>query len=395
MLDLTKLARQLPGMSEQMKAETTASLHRLEMARDLLEQCPQAQVVEKHQQWSSSLIFSPAIPVEPLDTCITIPVPPAVHSVFATDGSQITPSHHEVIYCYLINIGTIMLHYGQNLHPLVASIPEVYYKTEDLYASRQWGISVEEWLGHLRTLAEIQLLSEIACDWVKPPGAHYEPNLAMVDGSLIYWFLEKIAIEAREQILPPMLAAWEQLRQQRIPLMGYLSASRGVDAVNFLRLSACPYPVPNCMSYCTNTPKQPPCARINPLRDTTLWYYLLQPGQRSPLWQSTASILQHYPPDFRVYFCYVHVGSEIARVEVPAWVANDKELFDRSLGIMLAQVHKGKGYPIGLSEAHNQAVVSSFDRACFFSLLEHQMQKAGIHKLSPSSKETRKRGSIA
>lgn len=62
--------------------------------------------------------FSAAIPIEPLNTRINLISPPYSHSVFATDGSQISPSHHEIAYCYLINVGRVMLHYGQNLHPL-------------------------------------------------------------------------------------------------------------------------------------------------------------------------------------------------------------------------------------------------------------------------------------
>jgi hypothetical protein len=81
-------------------------------------------------------------------------------------------------------------------------------------------------------------------------------------------------------------------------------------------------------------------------------------------------------------------------VEFPAWVAQDQDLLDRSLAILLAQVNKGFGYPVALAEAHNQAVVRSGDRARFFALLEQQMIKAGLHNVGISYKEARKRGSI-
>ncbi|MFY7834323.1 MAG: DNA double-strand break repair nuclease NurA, partial [Pseudanabaena sp.] len=96
-----------------------------------------------------------------------------------------------------------------------------------------------------------------------------------------------------------------------------------------------------------------------------------------------------------IYFCYVHVGTEIARIEVPAWVAENSIMFDQALGLMLAQVHKGYGYPVAIAEAHNQAVVRGGDRTRFFALLERQMIKAGIKNVGISSKEARKRGSIA
>ncbi|MGI8936406.1 MAG: hypothetical protein ACR2FS_20285 [Phormidesmis sp.] len=37
-----------------------------------------------------------------------------------------------------------------------------------------------------------------------------------------------------------------------------------------------------------------------------------------------------------MYFCYVHVGAEVVRVEFPAWVVKDNELLDTALSLMLA-----------------------------------------------------------
>lgn len=397
MLDLTKLAGQMPGISQHFKKEVAASRQRLEKAENLLlsAQEQQQDLIQRYQTWRDRLFFSVAIPVEPLDTRKTIIAPPQKHSVFATDGSQIAPSSHEIAYCYLINIGRIMLHYGQNLHPLLDSIPEVYYRREDLYISRQWGIRTEEWMGHRRTVLEAQCLAEMACRWVRPPGPHSEPNLAMVDGSLIYWFLENLPTEAREQILPPILEAWEDLRKDKIPLISYLSAARSSESMNFLRLEACSYEQPNCVQHCEAIAEEKrACQVFDPLRDATFWSYFLEPGQRSPLWQSSARILDLYPESQRIYFCYVNVGTEIARIEFPAWVAEDSNLLDQSLAIMLAQVNKGYGYPVAIAEAHNQAVVRSGDRARFFALLEHQMLRSGLQNVGISYKEARKRGSI-
>lgn len=398
MLDLAKLAGQIPGISQHFKKEVASSRQRLDRAQVLLleSRAKQEELIEIQQKWRERLIFSVATPVEPLDTRITITSPPDCHSVFATDGSQIAPSHHEIAYCYLINVGRVMLHYGQNLHPLLDNLPEVYYKPEDLFVSKQWGIRTEEWMGHRRTALEMQMLAEIACRWVKPPGSHYDPNLAMVDGSLIYWFLDGLPLEARDRILLPILEAWKDLREAKIPLLGYLSASRSMEAVNFMRLQACPHDTPNCLTNCTNLEEERmPCQVIDPLRDGTLWAYILEPGQRGPLWRSSSRILDLYGDAQRVYFCHLNVGTEIARIEIPAWVAEDSELLDRCLSIVLAQVHKGYGYPIALAEAHNQAVVRGGDRARFFALLEQQMIKAGMRNVGVSYKETRKRGSIA
>jgi hypothetical protein len=440
MLDLTKLAQQMQGISQQLSLEATATRQRLEQAHKLLDLAAQNQprLTENQQTWRDRLSFTAAEPVEPLNRRLPIPVAPAVHTVLATDGSQIAPSHHEIAYCYLINIGRIILYYGQNRLPLVDSQPEIFYRPEDLYISRQWGIRTEEWMGYQRTVSEAMVLAELGeavkQEWgaedgiqevkrgtgsrVQNPGLEnatseikssisdpqplFPDTLALVDGSLIYWFLESLPGEARDRILPPILASWNRLRSHKIPLVGYLSASRSGESINFLRLQSCPYHEPDCITHCpghlngdTSSPlKRAPCQVLDPLKDTALWGMHLEPGQRSPLWRSSARILDLYG-DHHIYFCYVHAGTEIARVEFPAWVAEDAHLLDVALSLTLAQVQKGYGYPVGLAEAHNQAVVRGGDRARFFALLEQQMIRAGLQNVGISYKEARKRGSIA
>jgi hypothetical protein len=428
MLDLTKVAKAMQGISQHLSTDVAASRQRLDLAQDLMTAAykNQAELMQRQKQWRDRILFSTAVPMEPLDTCIDLPVPPKTHTVLATDGSQIAPNHHEIAYCYLLNIGRVVLHYGQNRQPLLDSLPEVFYRPEDLYISRQWGIRTEEWMGYRRTASEATVLAELAAAVVgsreqRSRGAeeqrrnndarttHHSPHpthtplptpdsrlpiLAMVDGSLIYWFLEQLPLEARDRILPPILTAWEQLKALGVPIMGYLSASRSMESLNFLRLQACIHEVPDCASFCPNQIEKVPCQVLEPLRDAALWSIQLQPGQRSTLWRSSARILELYG-DCAIYFCYVHVGTEIARVEVPAWVAEDEALLNQSLGLMLAQVQKGYGYPVVLAEAHNQAVVRGGDRARFFAMLEQQMIKAGLRNVGISSKEARKRGSIA
>ncbi|HIK05557.1 MAG TPA: DNA double-strand break repair nuclease NurA [Trichormus sp. M33_DOE_039] len=405
MLDLTKLARQMQGLSQHLSEEAVASRQRLELAQQHLQKAyeHQHEVIALQEKWRDRILFANATPLEPLNTCIDIPIPPKVHTVIATDGSQIAPNHHEIAYCYLLNIGRVVLHYGQNRYPIMDSLPEVFYRPEDLYASRQWGIKTEDWMSYRRTASEAIVLAELAKGVgigrprdgeEKSSSQSPVPTLAMVDGSLIYWFLEQLPTDARDRILPPILSAWQQMRDVQIPLMGYLSASRNVEGVNFLRLLACTHPVPDCLSYCPNQLEKVPCKVFDPLRDTALWTTQLKPGQRGPLWRSNNRILELYG-DQTIYFCYVHVGTEIARIEVPAWVAENTAMFDQALGLMLAQVQKGYGYPVAIAEAHNQAVVRGSDRSRFFALLEKQMIKAGLKNVGTSYKEARKRGSIA
>lgn len=414
MLDLMKLAQQMERIGKHLTHESEATRQRLERARQLFEaaHCQQAHLVEQQVEWGDRLGFAAAQPMEPLNCAQPIASAPMIHTAIATDGSQIAPSHHEIAYCYLINVGRVALHYGQSRYPLLDSLPEVFYQPEDLYVSRQWGIRTEEWMGYRRTVSEAVVLAELVAEQIsqhsesKPEcglgqvrgglqSLHSDPPmLAMVDGSLIYWFLETLPHDARDRLLPPILTAWDRLYELRIPLVGYLSASRSSEALNFLRLQSCPYDAPDCATHCSGHTEQAPCQVFAPLRDTSLWGNLLQPGRRSGLWRSSAKILDDYGRH-RIYFCYVHVGSEVARVEFPEWVAQDEALLDQALILTIAQVQKGYGYPVVLAEAHNQAVVRGGDRARFFALLERQMIRAGLKNIGTSYKEARKRGSIA
>jgi len=105
------------------------------------------------------MLFTAAAPVEPLNTRIDLPVPPAVHTVIATDPNCL--NHHEIAYCYLLNVGRVVLHYGQNRQPLLDSLPgcSIALKTYTFLVSgdsRRNG-----WLR--RTASEATVLAELAC----------------------------------------------------------------------------------------------------------------------------------------------------------------------------------------------------------------------------------------
>jgi hypothetical protein len=209
MLDFSKLAEQMQGVSSHLAQESAIARQRLEQAHHLLRfaEAHQSDLVRLRQTWQQRMTFTAAEPIESLNHRQDILIAPPSHTIFATDGSQIAPSHHEIAYCYLINVGRVALHYGQNRHPILDSVPEVFYRSDDLYASRQWGIRTEEWLGYRRTVLEATVLAELGTELIQSSQEHgttSDPLLAMVDGSLIHWFLEPLPTDARDRILPFM-----------------------------------------------------------------------------------------------------------------------------------------------------------------------------------------------
>ena len=77
-------------------------------------------------------------------------------------------------------------------------------------------------------------------------------------------------------------------------------------------------------------------------------------------------------------FFYLNTGKEIARIEIPVWVASDHDLVDLTHSLILDQVDKGLGYPISLSEAHEQAVVTPQNRNAFNAIIETMLTNQDV-----------------
>ena len=116
---------------------------------------------------------------------------------------------------------------------------------------------------------------------------------------------------------------------------------------------------------------------------------MLSEGERSAVFSSRSSIIERYGVH-QVCFFYIKLDEEVARVEVPLWVADNKELLDLVHAVIVDQCHKGFGYPVSLSEAHEQAVVTGADREQFWDLVDRVMQEGSLtvqHSLKQRSKK--------
>jgi len=119
------------------------------------------------------------------------------------------------------------------------------------------------------------------------------------------------------------------------------------------------------------------------VQDRELFSDILGQGERSALFISQSSIVQKHYGVHQVYFFYMRVDDEIARVEIPRWVAMDNSLLELVHSLVLDQCQRGQGYPVALSEAHEKAVVTGADRENFWQLVESSLVEE--HLPSPSS----------
>ena len=334
---------------------------------------------------------------------IDAPDRPSTISIAATDGSQIFPDRHEISACFLINIGYILLHYGTGEKPLMSSKPRLYYREEEIY--EEWGgarvFVNRELVGFKRGLMEFTELADLAL------AAHAEGHrtLALSDGTLILWNLEGKPQDFRAAHLEATIAAMEELRAARVPVAGYISQPGSQELINALKLGLCPLEAADCDRCPYREENQLhfsreeiddlngdlwqgrglPCSPIEGLSDAVLVRRVLRPGQRTPLYRSASKVLAEYGPHY-IYYFYLHVGTEIGRVEVPEWVATDRALLDLVHACLYDQAEKGQGYPVALAEAHERAVVRSADREAFYRFLRDTFVKNDLQtRLSTKS----------
>ena len=369
------------------------------------------------------------------------------YSVFSVDGSQIYPDRNfSGARCFLINLGGCFIQYSENdldrkvelfsepqvfLPPdvipdkdrFVFSMDLVDLKREELELKKLFTHSTRPTsqgahLGSLQTSPrlrragrangmgareELELEKVLTSPFsVRPEGgALAEPvlskvegsrraNVCFVDGTIIFWNLEGKQEEVKDYFLSSYLFWLNKFYENKTLVSGYISFPKSRELVNLIKLGLCRFTSADCIP-CYSKFTEFPCKAVDNLIDTHVCRFFLKPNQRTTVFYSTSKITKHYPEHLKPCFCYLHAGDEIARLEMPFWIAQNKDLLDYLCSIAIDQCKKGQGYPVVLAEAHEQAVVKGPDREFFY----HLIQKIGIEqkrRFFVSKKSLKKRG---
>ncbi len=387
-LDLTKVAAQVGSMVARLKASGEERRKRLQTALDIIQDKSIDLDLLKKKIDSSKTTWLVAGLTDGLDPHYSPPPLPPEFAVLATDGSHIDVDRHRSTRCYLINIGAVVLGYGANPQASLDSFPALYFGDEELVIAPDGAKGREQpiegvLLGIKRAVDECHRLAELARELPRDSS-----SLALVDGSLILWGLagQTYPDFVTEALLTKgFLRHLEEIRklnaERRLALASYISFPRSTDVVNALRVALCPHDPADCDRYCPNKARD--CDAVAGVQDRELFANILDEGERSALFTSQSSIVQKHYGGHWVYFFYLRVDGEIARVEIPQWVAQDETLLNLTHGLVLDQCRRGQGYPVALSEAHEQAVVTGADRETFWQLVESLL--VGEHLPTPTS----------
>lgn len=363
-----------------------------------------AEVSPETAQAKTRNFYDPFLAAEVQDTllgAVDAPPPPSDWAAAAVDGSHIDVDRHLPVGCYLLNLGGCTLTYGRRPTARFFSRPHLAHQPEELYLQDPQQPTAEEaiagpLLGLLRTVRELETLAAVVRDC--PPDL---PVLALVDGTLVLWGLAGQGYRpfVRTAIIEKgLLPALEKLRQlaaqgRPIALAAYVSLPRVTEVANAIRRCLCPNELNHCRESCSNRlSRRAPCSDSNDFLDREIFAQLLTPYQRSPVYRTNSSVpREYYGAEQQVCFYYLHAGAEIARVEVPQWVADDTELLFLGHSLLAEQCRRGQGYPAAIAEAHEQAVVSGRDRQLFRRMIAETLEREGLPAYTSQKERSKQR----
>jgi hypothetical protein len=395
-LDLVKVAEQLPLMIKRVQrdrtdahgrtAYTLAQLHRAAADPDAFERL----MLDAQTSWTLALPAG-----EPLNAAHPPPEPPRAYSVVALDGSSIDVDRHLPVDCYVMNFGWMTIHYGDTPLAEFDSSVELQPTGEELFLrdaddpSREAAIKGAA-LSVVRSVRELALLADKAEELASPE----RPLLALVDGNLALWNLDKPDLP--ETIADELkygergtVAALNRLRRLAgdglVLFCGFVSRTGAANVVHSLRLMVCPM---GPRVVCRECPGKPggvrPCDEAGLPNDRAIMLEILKPWERSAVFlphsarRGGGAEAWYKLEGHEIAFFYLRVGDEIARIELPVWMAADRNRLGLLHTLLVQQAQEGGEYPVALQEAHEQAVISTSDRTYFTHLIVRELELNGI-----------------
>ncbi len=377
---------------------------------------------------------------------------PAEVTVIATDGSQIYPDRHVEPAYFLLNVGRVAFHYGTTEAPVLDAVPDLRFPDDlDAHFDEVLATMTTEVVSALRDEQELAELLTLAQEEQRDG----RDLVALADGTLIRWMLRGMQNrEVEQELIARYTKMLSGFMEFGLPVASYVSMPGNTEVINLLRfyLGELDEDIdrwrseqrseqhPNQQSNQPSTrgseepvrdgdsagehaggdgmqvredaaayqssvsglgeeeepPLEPP---LSGLLDRHLFSEMLAPGERSAVFGSTSHIQREYPEGNEICYFYVRVPvndavQEIARVEIPAWVADDERHVDLIHSVLLAECRKGSGYPLILSEAHERAVIRAHERDAFQRLLDQTLRCAGVPTSGSRKRQSKRRPKV-
>lgn len=363
-LELSKLTGQVQAMGRELAARHRKYEQMVQLARRWLEQYADQGEALRHPAQA----VRAAIPAaERLNFQGPLPSIPDRFTVVAADGSQIQPDRHGAVLYYLINIGSLVYRHGSGEAPSARSEPILGYAEEELYED---GLLLSGNLLDLRRdIAELTRLADLCAS--EP----HRPVVALVDGTLLLWVLEERSEEWQRSQVMQYLDQLKRIQESGAVVAAFSSRPRRSEVSRLLHLAS------------VDGDAQRALQEANPLEhlpDRAI-FEMLPPGARSALFISPAPINHNFyrPLGQTVHFFYLNLAAEeerpvIARIEVPAWVAERADQLALVHAAIVAQARITGDYPYALARADELAFISAPEREALEEMIATSLMRAGI-----------------
>jgi len=320
-----------------------------------------------------------ALPVnEALDATFPTPSVPARATLLAADGSQIASDRHlPVEYC-LINTGAVRMQYGVTEPPMVTSESRLFYGESIDTPS---GKLTDARLALMRDLQERKMLVRLAEEAVPPV-------ITFTDGPMELWGSVEAEINTDfKHSLDEYLKVLSRLCEQNVATAGYVDKPSASPVTRLLEIGM--MDDEGLKNIKMNHP-------LRGVTDLDLFRSRLAPGERSAVFAVQSKSAKEYRGVLALHFYYLNVGRpghpSLARVEVPAWVADDPEQMGRLHACLIdqCQVMGNTPYPYLLHRAHETALVTFVEKNSLTDMIVLELLQRGVEVGEASDKQAAK-----
>jgi hypothetical protein len=320
---------------------------------------------------------------EPLTASFPAPDAPDQARILAIDGSQIHPDPHAPAQYYLVNVGGLW----SDIHRDHA--PQTFIETrlrfeEDVYTPH--GLVSRGYVALERDVAEREAIATKAASLIDNEGSEV-PLITLTDGPLELWESHERgggrSTTFREGLKRYQAALHELCRLEAITA-GYVDKPRADYVVRLLEVATLPE---------DKLGKVDQHRPFQGISDVDLYANLLRPGERSAVFGIQAFSSSDYTGDIALHFFYLNVGRPghpwLARVETPAWVAEEERELDCLHAVLLHQcrILGGIGYPYLLHRAHEIAVVQREEQELLTEMILRERRRRGVSVGQTSHKQ--------
>jgi hypothetical protein len=301
------------------------------------------------------------------------PIPPSA-TIIAADGSQIYPNEQSPLHYFLLNIGLYTYHHGTDRVPDQLTMPHLFFHKDHVHDPSGRILGSKTIDAH-RTANEMLELSNLA--WEMRDQAR--PLIALYDNHLLFWANSDVT--GYLEVMRKYQGAMVRLSDANALLAGYVdNPTRSRVMIRLLHLLS-------LTEHEVHTTDLSVSRELEGVKDIQLFNEVLEPGERSALMvQNSPRNLKYRQRglSYEIAFFYLKISSgyqqSIARVDVPMWVARDKQLVDELHALLVSQCSlQGRNpYPYALTRADELAYVSGKDKLKLDEMIGIELRKKGI-----------------